>query len=169
MIIYFSSVLEDIEKLNMELFLMYIKRVLPIIFLLLCLSIPVRCEELITGRVVSVNRDKGEVVVDIFHDGSGEGAKDPVRQVTIVVDDGIIPWGVREGRMVRVWLNSLEDSGTISATRIRPGCGCDRTGVRGRLRKAGGLGGLGGMTGGGTGRGLHGGHGGGRGRGGGGH
>ncbi len=151
---------------------MYIKRVLPIVFLLLCLTLPVRCEELITGRVVSVNRDKGEVVVDISNDGNGEVSNDSVQQVTIVVDDGIIPWGVREGRMVRVWLNSFEDGGTISAIRIRPGCGCDRTGVRGRLRKAGSMGGLGGITGGGTGGGLHGGHGGhggGRGRGGGGH
>ncbi len=145
---------------------MYVIRVLSVIIFLLCLTIPVRSEELITGRVVSVNRDRGEVVLDISHDNSGESPEGGKRQVRIVVDDGIIPWGVREGRMVRVWLNSFEDRGTISASQIRPGCGCDRTGVRGRLRKAGGLGG---MAGGGTGRGLHGGHGGGRGRGGGGH
>jgi len=68
---------------------MYVIRVLSVIIFLLCLAIPVRCEELITGRVVSVDRDKGEVILDISpdnHDNSGESPEGGKRQVRIVVE-----------------------------------------------------------------------------------
>jgi len=114
-------------------------------------------DELIMGEVVSVDRENSEVVLRITG-GQGSGVSDAAAaDVRINVKDGQIPGGVRQGRIIRIWAKPETVGGKIfSADHISPGCRCDMTGVRGRLRKAGqGMHGRGGQGRGHGGRGGH--------------
>lgn len=126
-----------------------------IIFFIILLQAPLRvsADELVMGRVISVDRDNGKVALRLSEEkqtGTGAAGGD----ITIDFQDKKIPRDVRKGRVVRVWLKAGKTGSSFVAGRISSGCGCDRTGIRGRLRKAGGFkgkglrgGGRGGMRG----------------------
>jgi hypothetical protein len=115
------------------------------IFLILLIQFPAAgwSDELVTGEVVSVDRDNGEVILRVRGDAHQERSNSPDRKVKVRMDGSGIPGGVRQGRIIRVWGTPGEHGSTFSGSRISPGCGCDRTGIRGRLRKVGGVRGAG--------------------------
>ena len=120
------------------------------IFLIFLTQLPGSCwaDELVTGEVVSVDRDNGEVILRVHGDAHQDRSSSADREVKVRMDGSHIPGGVRQGRIIRVWGTPGEHGSTFSGSRISPGCGCDRTGIRGRLRKAGGVRGAGAGSGG---------------------
>ena len=115
-------------------------RIKTIIFLIILLQVPlqVSADELVMGRVISVERDKGKVVLHLSEEmqtGAGAAGAD----ITVDFQERKIPRDVRRGRVVRVWLKDGRTGLSFVAAGISCGRGCDRTGIRGRLRKAGGF------------------------------
>ncbi len=114
-----------------------------IIFAILMALLPfsVLADELLMGEVISVDRDKSEVVLHVKEKPDSRIKEESDAHVKIKIEDGKIPGGVRQGRTVKIW---AKPSGavrkTFSADHITPGGWCDMTGVRGRLRKVGGRG-----------------------------
>jgi len=92
--------------------------------------------ESVTGRVVSVDRDRTKMILCVtkktqFSDNT---CTEPV--INVRIQDADMPRDLSKGQMVRVWLKPGTDRGSVTAFRIIQDCGTDKTGIHKRLRKA---------------------------------
>ena len=94
-------------------------------------------ETLLRGTVISVDRDSGRIIMCAGKMSASTADCNATHRVAIIVEDRWIPGGVRPGRMARAWGSFGKDRTTFYAKAVRPGCGRDMTGIRGRLRKTG--------------------------------
>lgn len=114
-----------------------------------------QAEEVFFGRVVSVNRDNGRIVIkpaaprqpaqktqDIITLLPPGPAPDDTTaaDVTVEADSVFLPRGIQPGRMIRVWGTFTRDRKVFNADRVLcEGCrngSHDATGVRRRLWKS---------------------------------
>ena len=118
--------------------------ILSFLAVLLGTRLPVSAMDVLLGRIVSIDRQAGAMVLT----PSGED-----RRITVHFSPDNLPVFVREGSLVRVW-GAFDSHGTdlFQASSIRNGSigtGHDPTGVRGRIgngwrRQGGGFSGRGG-------------------------
>ncbi len=130
------------------------RRVLLFFFIILLLPLSVRAEYFLRGRVINIDRQKGEITllpVDCGECGRGvppaEGvnpdtpgqSKEPKNNKIFIISTDYIPPCVVSDHIIQVWgEQSKENPQYIHASRITgPGWrhGKDSTGVRSRLRK----------------------------------
>ncbi len=131
--------------------------VLIILLTLTCLAVTLcQAEEVFFGRVVSVNRDSGKIVIKpaaaqrqpaqktqdvmrLLPPGPATDGKAPA-DVTVEADSVFLPRGIQPGRMIRVWGTFTRDKKVFNADRVLcEGCrndSHDATGVRRRLWKS---------------------------------
>lgn len=120
-----------------------------LIILLHTISGPVEAFDAILGTVVSVDREKGEMIVHLKE--SPDSLQENSEQGEAFVSDLIVHFmpdrlckGIKNGELVRLW-GSFEygSINTFKAAHIRRGGRrrCDPTGVRSRLGKCLGKGG----------------------------
>ncbi len=94
-------------------------------------------ETLLRGTVISLDRDSGRIIMCTGKMSASTADCNATHRVVISVEDRWIPGGVRPGRMARAWGSFGKKRTTFYAKAVRPGCGRDMTGIRGRLRKTG--------------------------------
>ncbi|MDM8522077.1 hypothetical protein QUF80_01795 [Desulfococcaceae bacterium HSG8] len=109
---------------------------LAILIILLNLSArpAIGSDDVFWGKVRSVERESGEVVLQVA-DPDDENADRP-KEVTVKIPPDRLPAYVVTGRMVQVWGTYMKDKAVIQARHIRNrGWKHDPTGVRKRLDK----------------------------------
>ncbi len=89
------------------------------------------------GQVIAVDRENSSITLHLSDTGLKDTETGKKRDIEIKLKHGKLPGGLYRGRMVRVWLTEGGTGSTFMADRIRTGRCFDRTGIRGRLRKAG--------------------------------
>ncbi len=94
-------------------------------------------ETLLRGTVISLDRDSGRIIMCAGKMSGLTADCNATHRIVIIVEDRWIPGGVRPGRMARAWGSFGKKRTTFYAKAVRPGCGRDMTGIRGRLRKTG--------------------------------
>ena len=130
------------------LFFLNIMRICLVLLALVFSFSPVlaSAQEILIGKVVSVERDTGSFVLDV-QDCTGQD-EFAGRQITIFEKDGHLSDGLVPGKLVRVWASHAgDDKDFFWAQKVsfsgRYGTGSDRTGVRYRLNRGSSMGGSG--------------------------
>ncbi|MBI5557617.1 MAG: hypothetical protein HY885_08260 [Deltaproteobacteria bacterium] len=130
---------------------MVMRFILPFLLFILLFPLPLRAEYFLRGRVIAVEREKGEITLaaidcdQCLHDAPGaakakpENSMPPEKENVFVISTDFIPTCVAPDVIIQVW-GELSGAGEnrMQARRVTgPNWqhGQDSTGVRSRLRK----------------------------------
>ena len=103
--------------------------------LIICLPCAAGAEDLVMGKVVSIDREGGRLTISVAESGKTDNGPAP-DQIEVKLEDGNIPKGLRKGGLVRIWVKSQDSGKPFIASRIgQVGGMSDRTGIRLRLKK----------------------------------
>ena len=103
--------------------------------LIICLPCAAGAEDLVMGKVVSIDREGGRLTISVPESGKTDNGPAP-DQIEVKLEDGSIPEGLRKGSLVRIWVKSQGSGKPFIASRIgQVGGMSDRTGIRLRLKK----------------------------------
>lgn len=103
--------------------------------LIICLPCAAGAEDLVMGRVVSIDRESGCLTISVPESGKTDSGPTS-DQIAVKLEDGSIPKDVRKGSLVRIWVESQGSSKPFIASKIgQVGGMSDRTGIRLRLKK----------------------------------
>ncbi|MCK9296726.1 MAG: hypothetical protein M0P70_16795 [Desulfobulbaceae bacterium] len=125
--------------------------IFPLFLMIMLMPLPLRAEYFLRGRVISVDREKGEITLSTLNCADcrrrgpvagaekTEPAKEPGEEKIYVISADFIPPCAATDSIIQVWGElSKEGENRLRATRITgPGWrhGQDSTGVRSRIRK----------------------------------
>jgi hypothetical protein len=119
--------------------------ILPLFLIIMLMPMQVRAEYFLKGRVIAIDREKGEITLSPLNSLQGpaaetEKAEPPPKEEKIyVISADFIPPCAAPDHIIQVWGElSKEDENHLRARRITgPGWrhGKDSTGVRSRIRK----------------------------------
>ncbi|MBU0964738.1 MAG: hypothetical protein KKA54_00020 [Proteobacteria bacterium] len=124
--------------------------ILPLFLIIMLLPMQVRAEYFLKGRVIAIDREKGEITLSALNRGQyrPQGpvtesqqtpAEKPEEGKIYIISADFIPPCASPDHIIQVWGElSKEDENNLQATRITgPGWrhGQDSTGVRSRIRR----------------------------------
>ncbi|RJX33772.1 MAG: hypothetical protein C4531_04715 [Desulfurivibrio sp.] len=122
--------------------------ILPLLLIILLMPVPLRAEYFLRGRVIAIDREKGEITLAARQPeqhrppGPGPGQApvgEPQEEKIYIISADFIPPCAAPERIIQVWGElSGEEGNRLQASRITgPGWrhGHDSTGVRSRIRK----------------------------------
>ena len=125
--------------------------IFPLFLMIMLMPLPLRAEYFLRGRVIAVDREKGEITLSTLNCAEcrrrgpvagaekPEPAKEPGEEKIYVISADFIPPCASADSIIQVWGElSKEGENRLQATRITgPGWrhGQDSTGVRSRIRK----------------------------------
>ena len=97
-------------------------------------------EDLFLGRVLSVDRQTGELSVALMDGGEHPESENAGKSIAVTIPADRLPKNLLPGNVIRIWGAMSRETGTLNATQLHAlgnsGYGNDPTGVRRRLGKS---------------------------------
>jgi hypothetical protein len=129
----------------------HMRFILPLFLIMMLMPLPLRAEYFLRGRVIAVDRKKGEIILSalncpecrlrgpVAEAEKAEPAREQEEKKIYIISADFIPPCASADNIIQVWGElSKEDENRLQARRITgPGWrhGQDSTGVRSRIRK----------------------------------